>query len=123
MAGQTYSLSVTSNSVGTTAAWLDGNANGILEATEFILVQASGPPNQPAVATFTVPATTAGGAVLLRIRIGGLANSIAAADACVLRFTGETEDYTMTLQAGCATPPTTVCKPNCGFVPTPAASN
>ncbi len=126
--GQTYSLAVTTNSVGTTAAWLDGNANGQLEASEFILVQASGPPNAPATVQFTVPATTPGGQVLLRIRNGGLANSISATDACVLRFTGETEDYTVTLQAGCANPPLTgftyggltgnaVCQTTAGTLP------
>ena len=105
-AGQQYTLTVTTNSVGTTAAWLDGNANGQFEASEFILVSATGPPNQPASVQFTVPATSPGGRVLLRIRNGGLANSINAGDACVLRFTGETEDYTVTLLPGCPAPPT-----------------
>ncbi len=105
-AGQTYALTVESASIGSIGAWLDTNANGTFETSEFILVTAVGMPPTPSTSTvsFTVPATAVGGLVGLRIRNGASANSIAAGDACVLRFTGETEDYAVTLVAACTLP-------------------
>ncbi|MBC7448913.1 MAG: T9SS type A sorting domain-containing protein, partial [Hymenobacteraceae bacterium] len=106
-AGQTYSLTVQSATTGTIAAWLDTNANGVFEASEFILVAPFGPAPSPSTSTvsFTVPANAVGGLVGLRIRNGTSASptgTIIATDACVLRFSGETEDYSVTLVPGCA---------------------
>ncbi len=116
-AGQTYALTVESSSIGSIGAWLDTNANGTFETSEFILVTAVAMPPTPATSTvtFTVPTTATAGAVGLRIRNGISANSINPGDACVPRFTGETEDYTVTLVSGCAVPaPTiTINRPPC----------
>lgn len=103
-AGQTYALTVQSSSTGSIGAWLDANANGVFETSEFILVTAAGMPPTPSTSTvnITVPATTPGGLVGLRIRNSVLANSIAGGDACVTRFSGETEDYFVTLVPACA---------------------
>ncbi len=103
-AGQSYSLTVQSSSTGSIGAWLDTNANGIFESSEFILVASFGQPPTPSSSTvsFSVPTAAVGGLVGFRVRNSVSVNSINAGDACATRFSGETEDYFVTLVPICA---------------------
>ncbi len=105
-AGQTYTLTVESSSLGSVGAWLDHNANGIFENSEFFLVTAMAAPPAPATSavTFTVPISATPGLVGLRLRNSTSPNSISLTDACVTRFTGETEEYAVTVVAACTLP-------------------
>lgn len=97
-AGQTYTLAVTSSTIGSVAAWLDYNNDGLFDTAEYISVASTGTPNQPVNVAFTVPATArAAPQTGLRIRNGAIAGSIAATNACSTRVTGETEDYLVTI--------------------------
>ena len=126
--GQSYALTVQSTSTGSVGAWLDANANGVFEAAEFTLVTAQGPAPTPSTSTvmLAVPTTALAATVGLRIRSSVSANSIVAADACVTRFSGETEDYFVTLRPACALAAPTVTSngPVCaGSLLTLAAGN
>lgn len=103
LGGQRYSLAVTSSAVGTVAAWIDYNGNGAFEGTEFISVIRGSTATPPVTSSvmFTVPTSIVGGPVRMRVRNSATPNSIVLGDACTLRGTGETEDYTVTLQPTC----------------------
>ncbi|HYE78516.1 MAG TPA: GEVED domain-containing protein, partial [bacterium] len=116
-AGQQYSLRVTSSSIGSVAAWLDLNANGTFEASEYLSLTQAGTPPLPITSTvqFTVPANAPGSPIGLRVRHSPQTTSLAAGDACAPHATGETEDYELTIRPACtlATPTVSTNSPVC----------
>ena len=99
-AGQLDTRSVASSNIFDACdigAWLDFNANGRFEPSEFVQCT-------DGTGRFTVPATAALGPVRLRVRsqlfISGLTPAFGPNDACralVFGMEGETEDYTLTI--------------------------
>jgi hypothetical protein len=93
--GQIYNIRVIANSTANIGMWIDYNRNGVYEMAEFIFIASNQTAGTPANAFFTVPQTALLGETGMRIRT---CNSIfGASDACTLFFTGETQDYVITI--------------------------
>ncbi len=113
-----YPLNVTlSSAASSVGAWVDWNRNQQFEASEFTLLNL-GTGGTTANATLAVPTTASLGTTRLRIRTRSSGAVLTGADACLSLPSGETEDYTLTVQAQCAlqTPvtvtaggPTSIC--------------
>ena len=97
LVGNSYNLTVTLASNGNAAVWLDFNHNTQLEASEWFQVIANG---TTGTVSITVPTSAAYGIVGMRVRSAITAYPLGANDACTTVFTGETEDYNLTVLPG-----------------------
>lgn len=106
--GSSYNLSVTSKANSIISLWLDYNQNGLYESTEWTQVTTSSIPDTASTVSFTVPVTALLGQTGMRVRSRAAGSSNGANDACTEFFSGETEDYTVTILSGvsCTNPPT-----------------
>ena len=97
--GVSFTLNTQYSAAPTQAAvWVDWNQDGIFDATtEYYAIAISGTSSSTNIA---VPANAVLGNTLMRIRIR--AANFAAADACGLFGSGETEDYVINITAGTA---------------------
>ncbi|MBL0048948.1 MAG: T9SS type A sorting domain-containing protein [Bacteroidetes bacterium] len=95
--GNTYNLSVTTYSNDVISAWIDFNANGEYEASEWFLVSDSSIFAVPSIISITVPWGSTPGLTGMRIRNSAYGSQNAAADACTNFTSGETEEYKITL--------------------------
>ena len=96
--GATYNVSVTTDAAAIVSVWIDYNANGTFEASEWVqpyIAAMSGS------ASITIPTTAVSGVTGMRVRTRGSGNSNAATDACTNFFSGETEDYKITIGIPC----------------------
>ena len=91
-------LSTTPSTPSQVAAWIDFNANGNYESTEYFPLTISG---STASGSFFVPANATAGITGLRIR--ARAASFTSSAACTSFASGETEDYLVNIQANSAT--------------------
>ena len=101
-AGRPYTISATTATSGIVSAWFDYNRNNVFDASEWVQVYTTGVSGS---ATFTVPAGTTAGFISMRVRSRVAANVNGANDACTAFASGETEDYTIWIQAA-PIPPT-----------------
>ncbi|MBS1782536.1 MAG: hypothetical protein JSS78_05685, partial [Bacteroidetes bacterium] len=76
----------------TAGAWLDANANGIFEASEYTSLTIG---STTVTGTIMIPITAVAGQTGLRLRFRG--GSFGAGDACATFGSGETEDYVVTI--------------------------
>ncbi|MBC8084348.1 MAG: fibronectin type III domain-containing protein, partial [Hymenobacter sp.] len=104
--GLAYQVSVTVTSASITSVWIDFNQSGTFEATEWTQISASGTANQAATAGVTVPLNAVPGQTTMRVRSRTNGSPNGAPDACTNFFSGETEDYIVTIgpAPGCAPP-------------------
>src|SRR5205823_1658574 len=92
---------------------------GVFAASEGTQVALGGLANLPAVASFTVPATAAGGVTGLRVRSRTAGAGNGPADACSSFASGETEDYLVTIGLPSATQASALAA-QVGVFPNPA---
>lgn len=105
-----YSMTVGTGNNGNPAmvgVWIDGNQNGIFEATEYTQIAASSPSGGTSTAIITIPATALTGQTGMRVRSNWESNPFGAGDACTNFAFGETEDYIITIDPApvCTDPP------------------
>jgi hypothetical protein len=75
--------------------WIDYNRNGIYETSEYIFIANNQVAGAPANVFFTVPQSAVLGETGMRIRTRNA--TFGASDACTPFSTGETQDYTITI--------------------------
>jgi hypothetical protein len=98
--GRSYSLRVGSTTRSDISAWIDYNGNNLFEASEWTEITTYSSPNSSVSASIHIPATAQAGTTRMRIRSKAdatLNGTIGSGDACTKFFSGETEDYTITL--------------------------
>lgn len=95
--GLSYSLTVTTNANNIVSAWIDYNRNNIYEASEWYQVCTTSASTVPNTITFTVPGSAVPGPTGMRIRSRGNGNTNGPGDACTDFFSGESEDYEITI--------------------------
>lgn len=113
-AGSSYNLTISSGSgsgTHTAGVWIDYNANGTFETTEYTLISSSiAPSTTTSPVSVAIPAGAVVGNTRMRVRYfysTAMSNSVACSSAGTY---GETEDYTVTIAA--ATPPTIALSTN-----------
>ncbi|ESU29308.1 CHU large protein [Flavobacterium limnosediminis JC2902] len=101
--GSTYNLSITTNSSSIVSAWIDFNANGTFEATEWTQVFTTGTNGN---VNILIPVTATPGLTTIRIRSRASGNTNGSGNPCTSFASGETEDYAVTLLTppACITP-------------------
>jgi hypothetical protein len=122
--GLTYPISLALQSGGGTehaGVWIDYNANGTFEATEFKYLGTISTSTSAAtlVSSITIPVTATPGLTRMRIRLR-FGTAVAATENCTgLGFFGEVEDYTINIQASAPCAGT----PNPGITSSTAPAN
>ena len=102
--GTTYPISVT-NGTGTAAiisVWIDYNQNGTFESSEWNQVSINATASSTSTVNIVVPSNATLGQTAMRVRSRAVGSSNGATDACTDFFSGETEDYVVTIGAGTA---------------------
>ncbi len=100
--GQTYTFSITCPGNMILSVWIDYDHNNTFDASEWTQVATTTTANVPATAAITIPFTALPGQTGLRVRSRLVNNQNGAADACLSFGSGESEDYTITLDPGVA---------------------
>jgi hypothetical protein len=90
-------LSVTTSGAGIISVWIDYNQNGTFEATEWQQVTSASTAAVPSSIMVNIPATATLGLTGMRIRSRGTGSPNTATDACTQFFSGECEDYLVTI--------------------------
>jgi hypothetical protein len=101
--GQTYPLTITMGPPGTytsaiVSVWVDFNRDGVLSAAEWQQVGVNVLANSTVSINITVPNSAVAGLTKMRIRTRGFNNVNGANDACLNMGSGETEDYSISIQ-------------------------
>lgn len=98
--GNLYSISVTSTQNVSKSVWIDYDQDGYFAANEYTSICSSSTWGVPDTAVLNIPFGIPAGATGMRIRtrINGSPNG--AGDACSFYGSGETEDYTITVDIG-----------------------
>ncbi len=105
LAATTYQISVTTTAARRISCWIDYNQNGTFDANEYTAITAASVANIASTANLTIPSTALLGTTKLRIRSRSTAGTMTSADACTQFGSGETEDYTITIDAAPTLPP------------------
>jgi hypothetical protein len=95
--GLPYTLTVITNNNNIISVWIDYNHNHVYEANEWQQVATSSMANVANTVSITVPGSALPGLTGMRIRSRSTGSPNAASDACTDFFSGETEDYEITL--------------------------
>jgi len=95
--GQTYTLSVTTKLSNIISCWIDFNRNNILSENEWFQVTQASVADTASTIQIAIPNTAISGVATLRIRSRGAFNPNGATDACTEFFSGETEDYQISI--------------------------
>ncbi len=95
--GSNQDLSVTTSTAGIISVWIDYNQNGTFEASEWQQVTTASTAGAPSTITINVPSTATLGLTGMRIRSRGTGSPNTATDACTQFFSGECEDYLVTI--------------------------
>src|SRR6476661_5163698 len=113
--GTTYNLSVTSDASLIVSVWVDWNRNSVFDVSEWTQVTTASSPGVPATIALTVPVGASLGTTRMRIRSRAAGSPNGSADACSSFGSGETEDYTLTVNS-CTTPtaPAVTAGSRCG---------
>ncbi len=105
MRNQNYILGVTTTSSSIISAWFDWNNDGVFSTTEWFQVATSSTANTASQINVTVPNNAYIGQIRMRVRSRLSSNQNGAGDACTEFFSGETEDYILTISnASCLAP-------------------
>ncbi len=88
---------VFNNNNSVSAVWVDFNADGAFDASEWTQVSTTSAANQPQTVTLQVPVTAVLGLTGLRIRTRGGTTTVAGPDACTTFGSGETKDFLVTI--------------------------
>ena len=101
---QTYPLSVTidNSSAAILSVWIDYNQNGVFESSEWNQIATNALVSSTSTINIIIPGTATLGQTGMRIRSRGVGSPNGATDACTAMFSGETEDYVITIGAGTA---------------------
>jgi PKD repeat protein len=103
--GNNYTINVTTNSNDIISVWIDLNQDQVFASNEWAQVTTSSTAFATSSVIVTIPAGAALGQTRMRVRSRAFANPNAAADACTLFGSGETEDYTITIVNASGLPP------------------
>jgi hypothetical protein len=98
LAGSSYTLTVRSSFNANESVWIDWDRNGTFDATEWYDLSRSATPNVADSVTITVPGWIIPGRTKMRVRNRLASAPNSAIDACTQMASGETEDYTITLE-------------------------
>jgi len=102
----TYLINVTSTSNSIISVWIDYNQNYEFEVSEWEQVTTTSIPNVTASVSITIPTSAILGQTLMRVRTRLSGSPNTATDACSEFFSGETEDYIITINGSlCFSPP------------------
>ena len=119
--GVSYPLSVTNGGTGAAiiSVWIDYNQSGTYEASEWTQVTTNALALAASTVTILIPTSATLGQTGMRIRSRSTGSPNGSGDACIEMFSGETEDYVVTIgtgtpcagtpTAGTASGPTAVC--------------
>ncbi|MEO8148241.1 MAG: GEVED domain-containing protein [Bacteroidia bacterium] len=102
--GVTYKLKVTTDNIDITSVWFDWDQNGVFDSTEWSQVNLASAAGVADSVLITVPINATAGQTRMRIRTRFAGNPNAATDACTSFGSGESEDYTITVEACSGTP-------------------
>lgn len=105
---QTYGLGVTSTANSIISVWFDWNDDGVFATTEWYQVTTSSTANVATQINILVPNNAALGQIRMRVRSRLALNANGPTDACTQFFSGETEDYTITVSNSSCLPPTAI---------------
>lgn len=107
--GVTYPLSVTLDGTGAAigSIWIDYDHNGIYDASEWVQIGTNMTASATTTINIQIPLTALTGTTGMRIRTRLNGNQNGAGDACLAMGSGETEDYTITIDPPppCTEPP------------------
>lgn len=103
---QTYVLGVTSTSTSIISVWFDWNDDGIFATNEWYQVTTSSTPNTATQINVLVPSTATLGQIRMRVRSRASTSPNGPTDPCTQFFSGETEDYTLTVSNSTCLAPT-----------------
>ncbi len=92
-----FSTSVSGNSI--VSVWIDYNQNGSYEPTEWTQVSTNIATGGTATVVLNVPIDAISGSTGMRVRSRAAGSPNGATDACIEMFSGETEDYVVTIIA------------------------
>lgn len=121
--GSTYTINVTIGGTSIASIWFDWDQSGTFDASEWTQIGTNLPAGVNTV-SITVPNTATLGLTAMRIRTRSTGSANGSTDACTYFFSGETEDYFVTIAnavactdppvAGTISGPTSIC-PNLPF--------
>lgn len=97
--GQSYSLSVTTNGAAIISVWIDYDHNGVFDSVEWNQVATSSTTSIASTITVAVPANAVAGQTGMRVRSRSTGSDNGPSDACTDMFSGETQDYVVTIVA------------------------
>ncbi|HRG59746.1 MAG TPA: GEVED domain-containing protein [Bacteroidia bacterium] len=103
---QNYILGVTSTSTSIISVWFDWNNDGVFATSEWYQVTTSSTPNTATEINVFVPSNAYLGQIRMRVRSRAAGNLNGATDPCTQFFSGETEDYTLTVSNSTCLAPT-----------------
>lgn len=100
----TYPISVTNGSTGASiiSVWIDYNQNGTYDSSEWKQVATNALASSTSTVNIVVPGSATSGQTGMRVRSRSVGSSNGATDACTEFFSGEAEDYIVTIGAGVA---------------------
>lgn len=95
--GTAVPLSVTTNGAGIISVWIDYNQNGTFEASEWQQVTTASTSGVASTINVNIPSTATLGTTGMRIRSRSTGSANGSGDACTQFFSGECEDYYVTI--------------------------
>ena len=98
--GQTYTFNVTITGTLSISLWIDFDHNNTFDATEWTQMATTASSGVPVSIPILIPTNAVAGPTGLRIRARAVGSPNGAPDACLSFGSGETEDYTVTLDPG-----------------------
>lgn len=105
---QSYVLGVTSTSSSIISVWFDWNDDGVFATSEWYQVTTASVPNTADQISIFVPNSAVLGQIRMRVRSRAAGNLNGSTDPCTQFFSGETEDYTITVSNSTCLPPTAI---------------
>jgi len=117
--GQSYSLAVTldSSDAAILSVWIDYNHNGTFDSTEWNQIATNAQASSTSTINIAVPANAVAGQTGMRIRSRSVGSPNGPNDACTTMYSGETEDYVVTIVAA----PACTGTPTAGTISGPAS--
>jgi hypothetical protein len=103
MRNTNYDINVTTDFDAIISVWIDLNADGIYDASEWMQVCTTSVASVVNTVSFPIPGTAAVGPTGMRIRSREVANQNGAGDACLTMFSGESEDYVVGIEVNVGT--------------------
>lgn len=95
--GSMYAVNATSLGDEAISMWIDYNQNGVFDPSEYTSITTTTIPGVEYGTNFTVPANAVVGMTGMRVRTRNTGASNGSGDACTMFTSGETQDYTITI--------------------------